>query len=86
MCARKTFYIFVNAVGRAELLRRPAGPADPADDRRRSLTYVSCIDTTRDKPFGFDLDRAHDAMRRGSVYFYRRELMFRRTNFLLEAA
>ncbi|WP_457105399.1 hypothetical protein [Methylobacterium sp. P5_C11] len=86
MCARKTFYIFVNASdGQSFCAVRQDQPIPPMIDGVH-WTYVSCIDTSRDKPYGFDADAAHAAMRRRGVYFYRRELMFRRANFLLEAA
>jgi hypothetical protein len=86
MCARKTFYIFAKASDEQQFCAvRQDQPIPPMIDGIR-WTYVSCIDTSRDRPFGFDIDRAHEAMREGGVYFYRRELLFRRANFLLEAA
>ena len=86
MCARKTFYIFAKASDAQQFCAvRQDQPIPRMLDGVR-WTYVSCIDTTRARPFGFDIDRAHEAMRHGGIYFYCRELMFRRSNFLLEAA
>ena len=86
MCARKTFYIFVEASDGAQFCAvRQDHPIPTVIDGVR-WKYVSCIDTARDKPYGFDADAAHAAMRQQGVYFYRRELMFRRADFLLEAA
>ncbi|ACB26842.1 hypothetical protein ABID82_001110 [Methylobacterium sp. PvP062] len=86
MCARKTFYIFVSASdGEQFCAVRQDQPIPSLLDGVR-WTYVGCIDITRDRPYGFDADAAHAAMRSRGVYFYRRELMFRRANFLLEAA
>ena len=86
MCARKTFYIFAKASDEQQFCAvRQDQPIPPMIDGVR-WTYVSCIDTSRDRPFGFDIDKANAAMRRGDIYLYRRELMFRHANFLLEAA
>ncbi|APT33622.1 MULTISPECIES: hypothetical protein [Methylobacterium] len=86
MCARKTFYIFVAATDGEQFCAVRQDQPIPAIIDGVHWMYVGCIDTARDKPYGFDADAAHAAMRRGGVYLYRRELMFRRANFLLEAA
>lgn len=86
MCARKTYYIFVKATDDRQFCAIRQDQPIPQMIDGVQWMYVSCIDTSRDRPFGFDVDAAHAAMRHRAVYFYRRELMFRRTNFLLEAA
>jgi hypothetical protein len=86
MCARKTFYIFSKASDEQQFCAVRQDQPIPRMIDGVTWTYVSCIDTTRDRPFGFDIDEAHRSMRHRGVYFYRRELMFRRANFLLEAA
>jgi hypothetical protein len=86
MCARKTYYIFVKATDDRQFCAIRQDQPIPQMIDGVQWMYVSCIDTSRDRPFGFDIDAAHAAMRHRGVYFYRRELMFRRANFLLEAA
>jgi hypothetical protein len=86
MCARKTYYIFVKATDDRQFCAIRQDQPIPQMIDGVQWMYVSCIDTSRDRPFGFDVDAAHEAMRHRGVYFYRRELMFRRANFLLEAA
>jgi hypothetical protein len=86
MCARKTYYIFVKATDDRQFCAIRQDQPIPQMIDGVQWMYVSCIDTSRDRPFGFDVDAAHAAMRHRGVYFYRRELMFRRANFLLEAA
>jgi hypothetical protein len=86
MCARKTFYIFVKASDDQQFCAIRQDQPIPAMLDGVRWMYVACIDTSRDKPFGFDVDAANAVMRRGEIYYYRRELMYRRANFLLEAA
>ena len=86
MCARKTFYIFAKVADSQQFCAVRQDEPIPRMIDGVQWTYVSCIDTSRDKLFGFDVDAAQEAMRRRGVYFYRRELMFREANFLREAA
>lgn len=86
MCARKTFYIFANGSDAQQFCAvRQDQPIPQMIDGVR-WRYVSCIDTARDRPFGFDPDDAHRAMRHRGVYFYRREFVFAQAGALPKAA
>ena len=86
MCARKTFYIFVNAADGQEFCAVRQDQPIPAMIDGVQWRYVGCIDTTRDKPFGFDIDDAQRAMRHRGLYFYRRAFIFSQPGVLLKAA
>ena len=86
MCARKTFYIFANACDALQFCAVRQDQPIPALIDGVQWRYVSCIDTTRDKPFGFDVDDAQRAMRHRGVYFFRREFIFSHPGILLKAA
>ena len=86
MCARKTFYIFAKAADGQQFCAVRQDQPIPAMIDGVQWRYVSCIDTSRDKPFGFDVDDAHRAMRRCGVYFYKREFIFSQPGVLLKAA
>ena len=86
MCARKTFYIFAKASDGQQFCAIRQDQPIPRMIDGVAWTYVSCIDTARDRLFGFDADAAQAAMRRSEVYFYRRELLFRRNDLLRQAA
>ena len=86
MCARKTFYIFARSSdGQRFCAVRQDQPIPRMIDGVQ-WRYVTCIDTARDRPFGFDVDDANKAMRNGGVYFYKREFVFSQPRTLLQAA
>jgi len=86
MCARKTFYIFAKASDAQLFCAVRQDQPIPAMIDGVQWHYVSCIDTSREKPFGFDADDAQRATRHRGVYFYKREFIFSQPGVLLEAA
>ena len=86
MCARKTFYIFAKSSDAQQFCAVRQDQPIPAMIDGVQWRYVSCIDTSRDKPYGFDVDDAQKAMRHRGVHFYRREFIFSQVGGLRQAA
>jgi hypothetical protein len=86
MCARKAFYIFATSSDAQQFCAVRQDQPIPRMIDGVQWRYVSCIDTTRDRPYGFDVDEANTAMRQCGVYFYRREFVFSQPGGLLRAA
>lgn len=86
MCARKTFYIFAKSSDAQQFCAVRQDQPIPAMIDGVQWRYVSCIDTSHDKPYGFDVDEAQKAMRHRGVYFYRREFIFSHVGGLRQAA
>lgn len=86
MCARKTFYIFAKSSDAQQFCAVRQDQPIPLMIDGVQWRYVSCIDTARDRPYGFDVDAANNAMRHHGIYLYRREFAFSKPSGLLEAA
>ncbi|MEL6062205.1 MULTISPECIES: hypothetical protein [unclassified Methylobacterium] len=86
MCARKTFYIFAKSADAQQFCAVRQDQPIPRMIDGVQWRYVNCIDTSRDKLCGFDLDEANEAMRHRGIYFYRRVFTFSRPGDLLRAA
>ena len=85
MSARDIFYIFVKTSDANQFCAVRQDQPIPAMLDGDHWSYAGFTDNLRSPPLGFDLDKAHEAMTLGGVYFYRREFIFGRGS-LLEAA
>ena len=86
MSARDIFYIFVKTSDANRFCAVRQDQPIPAMLDGVHWSYVGLTDNLRSPPLGFDIDKAHEAMKTRGIYFYRREFVFVRGSLLLEAA